>query len=166
METWIIILLAVAALFLIGFCVFKLNSSTTTKEKTSEKLFLNTTEKIFPANTGNNAMLMELTNDKTQSWAKVPAGQGKFILVTVIGGKKYSLQDGAPGTSAKWGLAFVAPTGQGRISKDVVLRTDASGQLVAASSEPWPGLSKLVSDNGILRWGSATQKGITEEVLM
>ena len=89
----------------------------------STNKYVNAIEKIFPANKENNAVILDISDTQITSWELQYINNKQFILTTVLNGINYSLQDGAPGTSAPWGIAYIAPMDNknGRIGKDVQL---------------------------------------------
>jgi hypothetical protein len=148
------ILICVISLFLlrrwkknkkIGFIKIKKNDST--------EVYVNALEKIFPLNEQNTAIMLHTSSTPSTEWeVKYDSKDKTFMLTTELNGITYSLQDGAPGTGAPWGIAYIAPDTQtGRIGTNVQLSISNTGSIQAITS-PWPSSSILSDVSSVLMW--------------
>ena len=117
--------------------------------------FISGLEKIFPNNDDNPAIMMHATANKEPpptKWEVNYVSPHKFGLRARLGQRVYSLQDGAPGTSAPWGVAYLGPVDV-PIGAEIhlVLTPDAYLQ---ACSAPWPGqdYTYLTVQDDVLIW--------------
>ena len=116
---------------------------------------MNASEKIFPLNEQNTAIMLHTSSTTSTEWEVTYNSKDKtFMLTTKINDITYSLQDGAPGTSAPWGIAYIAPDNQtGRIGTNVQLSITNTGSIQATTS-PWTStVLKCLSDvSSVLMW--------------
>jgi hypothetical protein len=120
-------------------------------------VYMNAFEKIFPQNEQNASIMLHTSDVPSTKWeVKYDDSNNKtFTLTTELNGITYSLQDGAPGTSAPWGIAYLAPDNEnGKIGTNVQLSITSTGSIQAIIS-PWPSSSllKCLSNvSGVLMW--------------
>lgn len=130
--------------------------------KTNEDRYINTQEKIFPINSQNHTMMIHTSPDPVTVWQIDFQDDERllFSLKTEIGGLVYSVQDGAPGTGAPWGIAYVGPV-INPVGSDVVFKFLEDNTLVATSST-WPGGNYvfLGLSNEVICWTDKREEGL------
>ena len=124
-------------------------------KNTSTEEYVNALEKIFPHNQQNTAIMLHTSRTPSTQWeVKYDSKAKTFTLTTELNGITYSLQDGAPGTGAPWGVAYIAPDNEtGRIGTNVQLTITTTGGIQTITS-PWPSSAlRCLSDvSSVLMW--------------
>lgn len=101
--------------------------------------YLNGSEKIFPSNEYNQSLMAHASSEAKTRWHIMYQSKDRrtFSMQVELDGHMYCLQDGAPGTGAPWGIAYLGPV-SAPIGATIQLTQTSEGYL-EATHFPWPG---------------------------
>jgi len=123
--------------------------------RTADGRFINGTERIFTTSEENMALMIHVSNTPVTSWLLEENTDGTFTVTTEIDGLIYSIQDGAPGTGAPWGIAYLAPIID-PIGSDVVFRPyEQRRKHISSDKAVWhPDYQHLCVQSDVLMWSN------------